>query len=156
MSFSGKGPRKISLPDSLVDIGGYAFTGCEKLEEIRLGLKITVIKDGTFSKCTALKQIEIPGNVTEIRSMAFCGCKNLEKVELGNSVETIGDKAFANCPNLKSIKLPACLQSIATNTFEGSGIMYIELDKDNKYFIIDNGALYSADLKNLIISPPDQ
>ena len=150
-AFSYQGHRTINLPDSLTSIGKKAFFKSD-LEEINLGKQLTIIAQETFSYCQKLREIKIPENVKDIEYQAFYFCTNLQDVEFGNRLESIGIRAFSRCHNLRSIRIPASLKYIAPNAFDHTGITNIELDPDNKYFIIKNGSLYTADLENKIIS----
>lgn len=49
-----------------------------------------------------------------------------DRVVLPNGVAIIESRAFANASELLYINLPDSLVSIASDAFEGSGILYIE------------------------------
>ena len=46
MAFSGCQIESIELPDSLKDIGGYAFENCKELKKVKLGNGVTIIGNG--------------------------------------------------------------------------------------------------------------
>ena len=92
-----------NLPDSLVIIGGSAFS------------------DNPY-----LTSIVIPANVTTIGVSAFANCENLASVQFkaaANAEEmtlTIGDSAFLNCMSLTDeFRLPAYTTSIGYAAFQG-------------------------------------
>ena len=71
-AFDGSALTKVTLPDSVAVIDGFAFCGC-----------------------TGLNEIVIPAGIKEIGGCAFYDCKNLKAVYfLGNAPETVGEYAF--------------------------------------------------------------
>lgn len=69
--------RKVTIPQEVTEIGGFAFCAKEFLTEI-------VIPDG----------------VTTIGSCAFYGCSSLTSVAIADSVTEIADNAFGACYSL--------------------------------------------------------
>ncbi len=66
--------RKVSFPESIWEIEGYAFAGCSKLESIRLS-KTSVIGDFAFFNCTSLREVYLIDTVlTELGGYAFSNC----------------------------------------------------------------------------------
>ena len=69
---------KIKLPDSVVEIGAYAFWECKNLEEIELlSNSVTHIGNGAFRNCSNLKKIELPESIISIGNGTFLGCRKL-------------------------------------------------------------------------------
>lgn len=85
----------VDIPDTVVNIGRNAFTGCESLE-----------------------QITIPRNVKFISRSAFSGCTNLKKILIPETVEDLGDWCFNNCKSMCVAYIPKKL-TIKQNTFNG-------------------------------------
>ena len=69
-----KGKSLITIPDSVTEIGDYAFSGCSGLTSITIPDSVTEIEAFAFSGCTGLTSITIPDSVTEIGGSAFSGC----------------------------------------------------------------------------------
>lgn len=67
---------------------------------------VTEIGDWAFSECKSLIHVKIPQSVTKIGKGVFNCCKNLQMVRIPNSVIEIGDNAFSGCISLKSVTLP--------------------------------------------------
>lgn len=82
---------EISIPNTVTEIGSYAFSGCSKLNNINLPKSLERILEGAFKDCVSLKSITIPANVRQIegtRSVGgspFSGCVNLETINVDNS-----------------------------------------------------------------------
>ena len=85
------------IPDSVTNIGGYAFYGCEGLTSVTFGNSVTSIGDYAFRGCTGLSSVTIPDSVTSIGERAFYYCAGLTRVTIGNSVTRIGAEAFRGC-----------------------------------------------------------
>lgn len=62
--------KHINIPDSVIEIGDYAFSECTSLENMKIPHLITKIRAFTFLNCISLNEISIPHSL-EI--------KNLEK-----------------------------------------------------------------------------
>lgn len=95
--------KKVWMPDSITEIGAYAFCGCRQLEQIRWSMGLKKIGFSAFKDCAALKKIRVPEGVEEIGAAAFCGCENLEWVELPASLKKIGMDVFQGCSSLNVI-----------------------------------------------------
>ena len=63
--------QKITLPDSIVNIGNDAFRGCDELTEINIPDGVTTIGNSAFSGCYKLPALMLPESVTEIGKNAF-------------------------------------------------------------------------------------
>ena len=98
------GITSVSLPDSLVSIGKWAFTGCS-ITEIRIPDSVMEIKESAFALCEELESITLSNILQEIEFGTFQSCTNLKNVTLPASVKIIGDDAFLNCESLEEIDL---------------------------------------------------
>ena len=79
-------------------------------KKLILGCKTSVIPndimsigDYAFSGCNGLTSVTIPDSVTSIGNDAFYGCTGLTSVTIGNSVTRIGAFAFGGCTGLTSV-----------------------------------------------------
>jgi hypothetical protein len=88
-------PAGYIIPDSVTDIGDYAFEDCYGLTNVTMGNNILHIGYGAFAYCYGLTTVVIPNSVTSIGGSAFYNCPSLTNVTIGNSVASIGDSAFA-------------------------------------------------------------
>lgn len=94
---------EIDLPDSIVEIGSYAFYNCENLSKITIPNSVESIGDHAFYKCSNLANVTIPNNIELIGDYTFYKCSNLEKIVIPSSVKRIGEYAFYNCVSLKEL-----------------------------------------------------
>ncbi|MDY5928439.1 MAG: leucine-rich repeat domain-containing protein [Candidatus Onthovivens sp.] len=109
---------KVVIPNSVTNIGAYAFSGCTSLASINIPNSVTSIEPNTFYHCTSLKSINIPNSVTSIGIGAFDGCTSLTSINIPNSVTSIGIGAFSTCTSLTSINIPNSVTSIGISAFK--------------------------------------
>ena len=135
-----RGCENTIIPDSVVKIGNYAFSGCEKMTELRIPNNVTHIGESAFAGCSNLEYIQLPDTIERIGSYAFTGCvgitsftmppkiseiedfvyfncSNLTDLVLGDNVIHINGSAFAGCRNLISIQIPNSVVSIGSRAF---------------------------------------
>ena len=105
------------IPNSVTSIGDYAFYGCRSLSNIIIPDSVTKIGDYTFSDCSSLSKIVIPNSVTKIGDYAFSDCSSLSKIVIPNSVTKIGDYAFSDCSSLSKIVIPNSVTDIGDYAF---------------------------------------
>jgi len=137
-------------------VGGFA--NCAYLEKITIPDSVTQIGDGAFSGCSSLTSVTIPDSVTSIGNSAFYGCGSLTSItipfvgakkdgtenthfgyifgassysdnkdDVPSSLKTvvitggssIGEDAFAYCSRLTSIAIPNSVTSIGEYAFRG-------------------------------------
>ena len=127
----------ITIPNSVIAIGGSAFSGsalykdvnnwhneCLYIDNCLIAAKKTlsgtcVIKEGTrviagsaFGTCADLTAVDIPNSVVGIGSGAFNCCSALTSVAIPSGVTSIEDYTFNECTSLSSITLPNTITSI--------------------------------------------
>ena len=92
-----------NIPDSVTNIGEYAFADCKNLKSIMVSNSLTHIGEYAFSGCTNLTCVTIPNSVTSIGEYAFSSCKSLTSVIIPDGVTRINESTFRECTSLKSI-----------------------------------------------------
>ena len=118
-AFSGCiGLKEIILPQSLTEIGEYAFNKTA-LASITLPQNIDKVGNGWFSDCKYLETVNFDGKIKEIGESAFSGCISLKSFEIPSSVVSIGNFAFLGCTSLKNIEIPSSVVSIGNFAFRG-------------------------------------
>ena len=102
--------KDIVIPDSVIYIGDYAFSGCSGLTSVHISdleawCKINFYYESNplyyakhlFMNGKEITDLVIPNSVTSIGSFAFSGCSGLTSVTIPNSVTSIGNYAFKGC-----------------------------------------------------------
>ena len=101
----------IAIPNSVTNIGNYAFY-----------------------RCRSLTSVTIPNSVTSIGTQTFGGCNSLTNVTIGAGVTSIGNCAFDNCSDLRIItSLATIAPTIQSNTFHlirTTGTLYVPSGSD--------------------------
>ena len=106
------GCKTTVIPNSVTEIGWYAFSGCTGLTSVTIPNSVTKIGSEAFRGCSGLTSVTIPNSVTEIGWYAFSGCSGLTSVTIPNSVTSIGDGAFYDCTGLTSVTIPNSVTEI--------------------------------------------
>lgn len=114
--------ESITIPDTLVEIGAYAFAGC-----------------------TRLKNISFPDSVKNIGDMVCGACRSLEFVKWSKAAERIPSLAFLNCKNLREIINIDSVKTIDNHAFYGSGLVSFKVPPE----LISLGSCSFADCRNL-------
>jgi len=94
-AFKGAGLEYLSLPRSLLNIGRFAFAGCENLRHVTLREGLLHIGEGAFRGCALLKRVRVPDSVVSIGKKAFWDCDMLETAVLPEHLRNIAlDEIF--------------------------------------------------------------
>ena len=110
--------KQITLGESVVEIGNYAFSRCSSLESVVVPNSVQLLGDEAFWGCTGLKSAVIGNGVTRLGNYTFSRCENLASVTLSENLAVMGDEVFWSCSSLPSITLPATLQEMGNWCFE--------------------------------------
>lgn len=110
-------PKTVVMPESVREIGVYAFSGCSGLESVTLSPNLTQIPDGAFYQCSSLSEVQVPEGVTSIGSSAFDECASLSAVSLPESLEVLKEAAFMDCTALTHVTIPANVSKIFPTAF---------------------------------------
>lgn len=109
--------EQLFLPDTITEIGSYAFSGCEALTLLHLPEGLEVLSDHLLADCAALEAPALPQGLREIEGYAFYGCRSLKRAILPESVEKIGPYAFYNCRSMEQVHIPAKTWDLGTGLF---------------------------------------
>lgn len=168
--------KSISLPKTITTIGEEAFTDCNSLKKLTIaeGSKAT-IGAMAFAYCSKLSSISISSKIYKIGQDAFDGTKyvydmesadqpkayyvgkvlcgvigNPETIKIKDGTLGVADFAFY-LDDIKTVTIPASLKYIGKNAFGYTEqLTKITVDKNNKYFLMENGALFNKDKTRLI------
>lgn len=139
-------PEKID-GKAVCSIGDGAFLNCEKLTMVSVPSSVTKIGSYAFSTCRNLSKIELSEGLLSIESEAFYSCEKLRNISLPDSLITIGDYAFGWTP-LESVRISEKVSTIGKGVFAFCNAE-IEIDNNNKFYCVENGALYNKNKTTL-------
>ena len=88
-----------TIPNSVTNIGDYAFYYCTSLTSVTIGNSVTSIGDYAFAY-SGLTNVTFPNSLTSIGELAFADT-SLTSVTIPSSVTSLGELAFADCQRLK-------------------------------------------------------
>ncbi len=172
----GDGDETLSyvyLPESVKDLGSYAFYGCSGLKSINLEHVENLYK-GALYECTGLERAEM-GELNTLGQYAFYGCTALTYVRV-EGVETFEEQAFRNCPALERADFGDGVKELARYTFSesdgvreltfgksfsqiASGTTFpaalerIEVSAENATYATESGILYNKDKTEIVCAP---
>lgn len=125
--------EKVDIPNSIINIESYAFSGCDNLMYIEIPESVTDIGSGAFSGCYIAKVNIINNSNCDLDGLTLLDdevqgvCikdssvihvrKGVTDVEIPNTVTNIENDAFKNCNNLRKIVLPESLTTIGEGAF---------------------------------------
>ena len=116
--------KKISLPNSLVNLGTYSFYKCTSLsvDITDMLLNLTSIGEYAFYNCPITGKVAMP-NITSLGGAVFYKSNVTEVSDIGGVTKLFGSQtgAFYNCNLLESVTLPSTMTSI-----EGGALYYCE------------------------------
>ena len=140
---------KVEIPDSVTNIGEYAFRLCGNLADVKFGNGLQSIEDGAFSSCD-LTTVELPESLKKIYNSALAGNANLTTVYIPKYVDYIEDYIFYACPNAKIVFLDRTLEEVV-NIGAYNGIKHYPWGVDkNQIYAIDSTDSYEF----CTITPP--
>ncbi len=107
----------VELPETITEIGDYAFSG-DRIASIVIPKSVIKIGKSAF-KLHRMTEITIPGNVKEIGDSAFEGTYKaitMKKVVLEEGIEKIGSLAF-RMGYLEEVVIPKSITAVAPEAF---------------------------------------
>ena len=94
--------KSIKIPDTVTDIGEFAFEGCENLHHVYLPEELENIWPYAFCR-SSIEEITIPHKIISIAPCTFMDCKELKRIDLPAGLKKIRAWAFGGCISLTEI-----------------------------------------------------
>ncbi len=130
--FEDRKIKSVTFPETLEEIGNYAFEDCNNLTELNLSQKVKKLGEGAFSFCGKLKTVKCGAGLREIGKDCFDECENISKVEFNEGLKTIGESSFNEC-NIDKLNFKNGLEKIGDNAFSGASISSVKFPNTLKY-----------------------
>lgn len=111
-AFMDTGLTRVSVPESVAQIGDMAFQQCRALKSVVFQDrgKLRYIGQYCFYR-TGLEQVRVPGGVEQIKKDVFAECEALRHISLGEGVRAL-DKEALTGTRPESMELPSTLEQI--------------------------------------------
>ena len=121
MFFDCKALECVELPDSIRNIGPYAFADCISLKDITsfADLKVANIGTSAFEHCEALESAEFSKELESLGAAAFGGCKGIKKVKFAKDsvLKSVGNHCFRGCESMEEVELPDSVEKVGISAF---------------------------------------
>ncbi len=94
--------QTITLPDTITDIGAYAFDGCNQLAEVKLPEGLLNMWQYAFAR-SGITTVNIPSTVRSVVPFTFEDCAQLTSVTMNPGTRKVFGNAFKGCTALKTV-----------------------------------------------------
>lgn len=144
--------KRVILPDSIIEIGPYAFFLCDEMTYINFPKKLSIIGTYAFDGCSALSSVTLPSSVTFVGERAFANC-SFSSLTLNEGLVTIGDYAFDTCANVSTLWIPSTVETIGEGAFQSFGALKNLTFKENSALKSIGAHAFSsgAELKEVLL-----
>ena len=158
----------VELPEGLETIGKRAFFNCN-LKQINLSKNLKSIGEDAFGQNLNLTTIKIAeGNevyefdetrgmlmennfTTQEKNIVYITDMALKQNNTLDIPEGVtGILAYLDRYNIQTVKIPSTLKNISTRSLP-TGIINMEVDPNNNYYLAEDKCLYTKDKKSLIM-----
>ncbi len=114
-SFYNGNITSVFIPDTVKEIGNFAFYGCSQLWSLVIDDSKASIGEGAFMHCNSLVSVYLGDSITSIGNHAFGAC-NIAEITIPDTVTSIGLAAFSNNA-LKTITIPDSVTTFGRQAF---------------------------------------
>lgn len=118
------------IPEGITEIGRYAFSECEKINEVQFPKSLMRIGECAFRNCKNMNKAELPTSLQALGKAAFAG-SGLRSIDI-SGVKEVSGEVFAGCQSLSEAKLPMIEQLPASFFEDCTALTAIELPKNLK------------------------
>ena len=92
----------VRIPDTVTDIGEFAFDGCRNLRHVELPEDLEHIWPYAFARC-GIEEIRLPDKILSVAPFTFKDCRDLKKIVCGSGMKKIYGYAFSGCESLSEL-----------------------------------------------------
>lgn len=117
-AFTLKALVSVTMSDSVLTIGEFAFAFNSLLCNIEFSKSLLMVDKYAFIGCDALSSVILPDRVERVGSNAFSECVGLNTVHLSASLTDLGEYAFYGCSEMRAVYLPSSVSMLPVGAFE--------------------------------------
>lgn len=155
---NGSDLTEFDIPESVVELGYYAFRMSKKLVRVYIPGSISAIGIDCFYDCNNLSDIIFSEGLTRIGELAFGFCTALTTINLPDSLKSVGLGAFAGCNLTGVLELPESLAKLSSKftwseVFSGPITAYSVSENNSNLSTDENGVLYNKEKTQLLSFP---
>lgn len=140
---------KITLPNTLINIGENAFAGCTELRIINFPDSLMRIQSNAFSMAGSNVgyNVTLPANTRQIAARAFYN-SYVKSFVAGTLLREIGDEAFSKTYNTSTIEIeiPKNLEVLGEKVFSSMKISSISVAEGNTNFKLSTDEKYLTNI----------
>ena len=156
---------ELLIPEGAVNIGSYAFYGCDYIASVAIPNSLASIGEGAFGGCTSVANVYI-SDLAKWCEIDFAGAESqpmnysnlyvngtlLTDLLIPENTTTIKPYSFSGCACLNSVIINNNVVNIGDGAFYGcAGLTNIDIP--NSVVNIGDGAFYNCSSLNSIILP---
>lgn len=125
VQYVAAGKKEFAIPEGVAVIGPYACYGMP-YNEITIPDTVVSLGNYAFNYCTKAEMAYVPASVEKIGISVFLGCASLKKVTIDAPVAMLND-GFDGCDALTEFTLPETVTSITDLLFIGKSLRTVHL-----------------------------
>lgn len=110
--FDCEGMKNVSIPNGILSLDTYTFSGCVNLSRVTIPDGVTDIKNLSMQSCLGVCNVIVPGEMANIGSGAFKNCHSVSYYDFTRctAVPTLSNTdAFSGIADDCKIRVPAAL-----------------------------------------------
>ena len=139
---------EVVIPNTVKELGKFAFQGSTSLEKVTLSTEIKHIPTNAFYGCRNLRECSLE-HVETIGEEAFART-NFKSLVIPASVKKIGVGAFS-WNNFESLVIPANVKEIGKDAFKNTKLSSVTILPDTTALVVSDHAFDGAPIKTLFI-----
>lgn len=156
-----KALKSITFSKNVETLAETVLGDCSALVELNLPENLKTIEDCALINCKALVEINFPNGLETIGNYVFSGCNSIVSLVFPDSVKRVGAFFYNVTQDIGSY-----IKRKINSVFFGNGIAefdvysvlvadlkQINISDSNPNYVVIDGVIFSADMKQLILCP---
>ena len=142
------------IPETVVEIGEYAFYECDKLNFVNIPDSVTTMGEYAFYTCHNLQYVRLSESLKELELAVFGGCSSLIEVVIPDNITNISVWAFTGCDSLIAVVIPSSVVVInASFDSESKLTIYCNEGSKAQSYAIEKNISYTTKAPDILFEP---